>query len=98
MCFNNVHSKILLVFPLSTYVGPSGLAADRGRGGWGITDCHTSDSGHWLAMTVFGKGAVQVRAGRCWERIERCRWQKKREERVAAVKIGGVRRKAAQKF
>ena len=44
ICFNNAHSRILLVFPLSTYVGPSGLAADRGRGGWGITDCHTSDS------------------------------------------------------
>ena len=37
-------------------------------------------------------------AGRCGERIERCRWQKKRDERVAAVKISSVRRKAAQKF
>ncbi len=37
-------------------------------------------------------------AGRCGERTERCRWQKQRSERVAAVKIGGVRRKAAQKF
>ena len=36
--------------------------------------------------------------GRCGERIERCQWQKKRDERVAAVKIGGVRRKAARKF
>ena len=37
-------------------------------------------------------------AGRCGERTERCQWQKQRSERVAAVKIGGVRRKAAQKF
>ena len=36
-----------------------------------------------------------VEAGRCGERTERCRWQEKRGERVAAVKIGGVRRKAA---
>ena len=32
------------------------------------------------------------------ERAERCQWQKKRGERVAAVKILSVRRKAAQKF
>ena len=38
------------------------------------------------------------RAGRCGERTERCRWQRKRSERVAAVKILSVRRKAAQKF
>ena len=37
-------------------------------------------------------------AGRCGERTERCRWQRKRSERVAAVKISSVRRKAAQKF
>ena len=36
--------------------------------------------------------------GRCGERIERCQWQKKRDERVAAVKISSVRRKAARKF
>ena len=36
--------------------------------------------------------------GRCGERAERCRWQRKRSERVAAVKILSVRRKAAQKF
>ncbi len=47
---------------------------------------------------VFTRGAVQVRAGRCGERTERCRWQKQRSERVAAVKILSVRRKAAQKF
>ena len=39
-----------------------------------------------------------LRAGRCGERTERCQWQKKRSERVAAVKISSVRRKAAQKF
>ena len=38
------------------------------------------------------------RAGRCGERTERCQWQRKRSERVAAVKILSVRRKAAQKF
>ena len=32
------------------------------------------------------------------ERAERCQWQTKRGERVAAVKILSVRRKAAQKF
>ena len=37
-------------------------------------------------------------SGRCGERTERCRWQRKRSERVAAVKISSVRRKAAQKF
>ena len=38
------------------------------------------------------------KTGRCGERTERCRWQRKRSERVAAVKILSVRRKAAQKF
>ena len=37
-------------------------------------------------------------ADRCGERTERCQWQRKRSERVAAVKISSVRRKAAQKF
>ena len=37
-------------------------------------------------------------AGRCGERTERCQRQRERSERVAAVKIGGARRKAAQKF
>ena len=37
-------------------------------------------------------------AGRCGERTGRCQWQKQRSERVAAVKISSVRRKAAQKF
>ena len=45
-------------------------------------------------------GGLQVvqGAGRCGERTERCQWQRKRSERVAAVKILSVRRKAAQKF
>ena len=38
------------------------------------------------------------RAARCGERFERRRWRMKRDERVAAVKILSVRRKAAQKF
>ena len=48
----------------------------------------------------FRQGRVwEVRtAGRCGERTERCQWQRKRGERVAAVKISSVRRKAAQKF
>ena len=114
------------------------------------TDCHTSDIGHWFAMTHYKKcgvspdgrteasaptecnkrcngratarvapteglqavqGASRCRhrplrkrykgcdtAGRCGERTECCRWQRKRGERVAAVKIGGDSRKAAQKF
>ena len=37
-------------------------------------------------------------ASRWGERTERCQWQRKRGERVAAVKISSVRRKAAQKF
>ena len=67
-----------------------------------------------LAMTGFTWGAVQTGrrgrrplrmrykkcrwAGRCGERTERCQWQRERSERVAAVKILSVRRKAAQKF
>ena len=45
-------------------------------------------------MRYKGRGT----AGRCGERIERRRWRMKRDERVAAVKILSVRRKAAQKF
>ena len=48
------------------------------------TKDHKKCSGYW--------------AGRCGERTERCQWQKQRSERVAAVKISSVRRKAAQKF
>ena len=45
------------------------------------------------------EGYKQYRgAGRCGERTERCQWQMKRGERVAAVKILSVRRKAARKF
>ena len=47
-----------------------------------IINCHSETSAHT------GRG----------ERTERCRWQRKRGERVAAVKISSVRRKAAQKF
>ena len=50
--------------------------------------------GRPLRMRYKGRGA----AGRCGERIERRRWRMKRDERVAAVKILSVRRKAAQKF
>ena len=50
--------------------------------------------GRPLRMRCKGRG----RAGRCRERIERCQWQMKRDERVTAVKILSVRRKVAQKF
>ena len=62
----------------------------------GDADCH-SQCAHWLRNDrEFYKGCG--RAGRCGERTERCQWQMKRGERVAAVKISSVRRKAAQKF
>ena len=48
-----------------------------------------------LAMTHYRKCGG---AGRCGERTERRQWRMKRSERVAAVKISSVRRKAAQKF
>ena len=71
----------------------------QGGFGRGMRIATTSDIGHWSRNDmVFTRGAVQVRAGRCGERTERCRWQKRRSERVAAVKILSVRRKAAQKF
>ena len=60
----------------------------------GVTDCH-SQCAHWLRNDTL---QVVRRAGRCGERTERCQWQRKRSERVAAVKILSVRRKAAQKF
>ena len=85
----------------------------KGAEGTGDADCH-SQCAHWLRNdTVFARSAMGGRpqgsplrkrnmecgeAGRCGERTERCRWQKKRSERVAAVKILSVRRKAAQKF
>ena len=37
-------------------------------------------------------------AGGCGERAVRCQWQIKHGERVAAVKISSVRRKATKKF
>ena len=81
----------------------------RGDGGRGLPRALCA-----LAMTGFTWGAVQTGrrgrrplrkrnkkcrwAGRCGERTERCQWQRERSERVAAVKILSVRRKAAQKF
>ena len=47
-------------------------------------------------LRMHNKGCGKT--GRCGERTKRCRWQRKRGERVAAVKISSVRRKAAQKF
>ena len=61
-------------------------AAVRGRAG--------RPGGRPLRMRYKGRGT----AGRCGERIERRRWRMKRDERVAAVKILSVRRKAAPKF
>ena len=62
-----------------------------------ITDCH-DQSADWSRNDTITRVAAQILAGRCGERAERRRWRMKRGERVAAVKIGGVRRKAAQKF
>ena len=70
----------------------------KGAKGTGDADCH-SQCAHWLRNDmIFTRGAVQICSGRCGERTERCQWQRKRSERVAAVKILSVRRKAAQKF
>ena len=64
----------------------------EGDGGCGLPRARSA-----LAMTgVFVRGAGA--AGRCGERTERCQWQRKRSERVAAVKILSDSRKAAQKF
>ena len=61
----------------------------------GEADCHDQFA-NWSRND---RALQEVRcAGRCGERTERCRWQKQRSERVAAVKISSVRRKAAQKF
>lgn len=44
--------------PNNRFVG-QGPCALRGGRGTGVTDCHTSDIGHWLAMTwFFARGAV----------------------------------------
>ena len=57
-----------------------------------------SEKGDIISARPYG-GIQGVRwAGRCGERIERRRWRMKRDERVAAVKILSVRRKAARKF
>ena len=67
--------------------------------------CATAHMGAALQGIFVGQGpfalpgsAGKLGSGRCGERTERCRWQRKRSERVAAVKILSVRRKAAQKF
>ena len=91
-------------FTRSVYHSVS-LRARPGGGGWGGRGFYMGvrwGSGHRFC----GRGRTPplrmtgklVQPGRCGERIERCQWQKKRDERVAAVKISSVRRKAAQKF
>ena len=67
--------------------------------------CAAAHMGPALQGIFVGQGpralpgsAGKLDSGRCRERTERCRWQRKRSERVAAVKIFSVRRKAAQKF
>ena len=62
--------------------------------GGAVQDRAGRPGGRPLRMRCKGRGT----AGRCGERTERCQWQRKRGERVAAVKISSVRRKAAQKF
>ena len=51
----------------------------------------------YTALAIKCHCKARARTG-CGERAERCQWQEKRGERVAAVKISSVRRKAAQKF
>ena len=67
--------------------------------------CRAAHMGAALQGIFVGQGpfalpgsAEKLGSGRCGERTERCRWQRKRSERVAAVKISSVRRKAAQKI
>ena len=62
--------------------------------GGAVQDRADRPGGRPLRMRYKGRGT----AGRCRERIERRRWRIKRDERVAAVKILSVRRKAARKF
>ena len=67
----------------------------QGTEGTGEADCHDQFA-NWSRND---RALQEVRcAGRCGERTGRCQWQKQRSERVAAVKISSVRRKAAQKF
>ena len=75
----------------------SQVAGDRKGRPYGVlqeVSCGGRPQGSLLRRGHKGCG----KAGRCGERTKRCQWQRKRGERVAAVKIGGVRRKAAQKF
>ena len=51
----------------------------------------------YTALAIKCHCKARARTG-CGERAERCQWQEKRGERVAAVKVSSVRRKAAQKF
>ena len=86
----------------------------QGAEGTGGADCHSQCAHWLRNDRFFYKGCGKTGrpggrplrkrskkcrwAGRCGERTERCQWQRKRSERVAAVKISSVRRKAAQKF
>ena len=72
--------------PLRTPIGKHSVGADAHIGPPYRTPCKTPC--HCEASAHTG----------CGERAERCQWQEKRGERVAAVKISSVRRKAAQKF
>ena len=72
----------------------TGLAM-TGRFTWGAVQGRAGrPGGRPLRM----RNKVCGKTGRCGERTERCRWQRKRSERVAAVKILSVCRKAAPKF
>ena len=87
-------------------IGEAPPVADAARRFRGSAPIGGRDSGRQSVGTTVGKRTPPLRvgyrrcgtAGRCGERTERCRWQRKRSERVAAVKISSVRRKAAQKF
>ena len=84
--YGDVAGKCLRGIPQS-----ASLTAPKGTG---VTDCH-DQCAHWSRNDRL-QGMPW--AGRCGERTERCRWQIQRGERVAAVKISSVRRKAARKF
>ena len=72
------------------------LPGPRKRGS-GLFFCSKGNEGRGEASAPTDS-LVAGTAGRCGERTERCRWQRKRSERVAAVKILSGSRKAAQKF
>ena len=101
--FDRGHSLTSLLLPLAALSSlPTSSRPTTGfcRARVPCRECGTRPPGRTEASapTECNKKCGRYRAGRCGERTERCQWQKQRSERVAAVKISSVRRKAAQKF